>query len=108
MGGPRGSMAAVKFVHLGGARPRGPGALQAGGQRALARLSHPNIARLLDAGVTDLGQPFLVIDFVDGVPLIATSRRAHGSTLEARLRSVPAGGRCRRPCPPRISSCTAI
>jgi serine/threonine-protein kinase len=32
----------------------------------LARLAHPNIARLLDAGVTSAGQPYLVLDLVDG------------------------------------------
>jgi serine/threonine protein kinase len=31
----------------------------------LARLSHPNVARLLDAGVED-GQPYLVLEYVDG------------------------------------------
>ncbi len=34
--------------------------------RALGRLTHPNIARLIDAGVTQAGQPFLVIDYVAG------------------------------------------
>ncbi|HTI05066.1 MAG TPA: serine/threonine-protein kinase [Gemmatimonadales bacterium] len=32
----------------------------------LARLTHPNIARLLDAGVTTSGQPFLVLEYVVG------------------------------------------
>ena len=32
----------------------------------LARLSHPNIARLLDAGVSVSGQPYLVLEHVDG------------------------------------------
>jgi serine/threonine-protein kinase len=32
----------------------------------LARLSHPNIARLLDAGVNAAGQPFLVLEHVEG------------------------------------------
>ena len=32
----------------------------------LARLEHPNIARLLDAGVTAAGQPYLVLELVDG------------------------------------------
>jgi len=36
---------------------------------ALARLSHPNIARLIDAGVSDGGQPYLVLEHVDGKPL---------------------------------------
>ena len=29
----------------------------------------PNIARLLDAGVTEFGQPYIVMEWVDGVPL---------------------------------------
>jgi serine/threonine-protein kinase len=33
---------------------------------ALGRLAHPNIARLVDAGVTPTGQPYLVLDYVEG------------------------------------------
>jgi Tol biopolymer transport system component/serine/threonine protein kinase len=32
----------------------------------LARLTHPNIAHLIDAGVSSDGQPYLVLEFVDG------------------------------------------
>jgi serine/threonine-protein kinase len=32
----------------------------------LARLTHPNIARLIDAGIADGGQPFLVLEYVEG------------------------------------------
>jgi eukaryotic-like serine/threonine-protein kinase len=32
----------------------------------LARLSHPHIARLFDAGVSAAGQPFLVLEYVEG------------------------------------------
>jgi eukaryotic-like serine/threonine-protein kinase len=35
--------------------------------RILARLSHPNIAMMLDAGFTADGQRYLVLEFVDGV-----------------------------------------
>lgn len=35
----------------------------------LARLSHPNIARLLDAGTSDEGARYLVLEYVDGVAL---------------------------------------
>jgi len=35
----------------------------------LAGLEHPNIARLYDADVTALGQPFLVLEYVDGIPI---------------------------------------
>ena len=34
--------------------------------RLLARLAHPNIARLLDAGATADGRQFLVLEYVDG------------------------------------------
>jgi eukaryotic-like serine/threonine-protein kinase len=34
--------------------------------KVLARLAHPHIARLLDAGVTDGGQPYLVLELVEG------------------------------------------
>jgi serine/threonine-protein kinase len=34
--------------------------------RALGRLTHPNIARLIDAGVTQTGQPYLVLDYIEG------------------------------------------
>ena len=35
----------------------------------LARLEHPNIARLLDAGVSSDGLPYLVMEYVDGKPI---------------------------------------
>jgi eukaryotic-like serine/threonine-protein kinase len=35
----------------------------------LGELSHPNIARLDDAGVTDSGQPFLALEYVPGTQL---------------------------------------
>ncbi|MEO8673114.1 MAG: serine/threonine-protein kinase [Tahibacter sp.] len=38
-------------------------------RQLLAGLQHPGIARLLDGGTTESGQPYLVIEFVDGVPL---------------------------------------
>ena len=57
--------AAVKLLNLslldrvGAERFRREGTL-------LARLSHPNIARLMDAGLSDDGQPFLVLEHVEG------------------------------------------
>ena len=35
----------------------------------LASLDHPNITRMLDAGLTERGQPYLVMEYVDGVHL---------------------------------------
>jgi len=39
--------------------------------RILARLTHPHIARLADAGVSAIGQPYLVLEYVDGEPIDA-------------------------------------
>lgn len=39
-------------------------------RQAIALMDHPNIARLLDAGSTDDGQPYFVMELVQGVPLI--------------------------------------
>ena len=38
-------------------------------RQVLATLDHPNIARLIDGGLTDAGIPFLVMEHVDGVPI---------------------------------------
>lgn len=40
-------------------------------RRTLARLDHPNIARIIDGGTTEDGLPYFVMDFVDGVPIDA-------------------------------------
>jgi tetratricopeptide (TPR) repeat protein/predicted Ser/Thr protein kinase len=40
-------------------------------RRILASLNHPGIARLLDAGHTDDGQPYLVMEYIDGVAIDA-------------------------------------
>jgi serine/threonine protein kinase/tetratricopeptide (TPR) repeat protein len=38
-------------------------------RQALALMDHPNIAKVLDAGTTEAGQPYFVMEFVHGVPL---------------------------------------
>ena len=38
-------------------------------QQILATLQHANITHLLDAGISEMGQPYLVMEFVDGVDL---------------------------------------
>lgn len=38
-------------------------------RQILASLNHPNIARLLDGGLTDAGQPYLVLEYVEGQPI---------------------------------------
>jgi len=39
-------------------------------RRILARLEHPHIARLLDGGLTEDGTPYLVMQYVEGDPLL--------------------------------------
>ncbi len=38
-------------------------------RQALAMMDHPNIARVLDAGLTPTGQPFFVMELVNGLPM---------------------------------------
>ena len=38
-------------------------------RQALAMMDHPNIAKVLDAGLTQSGQPFFVMELVNGLPL---------------------------------------
>ncbi len=54
-------------------------------QQHLAALNHPNITRLLDAGWTGTGQPYLVTEYVDGVHLDAYCDE-HRLGVEERLR----------------------
>jgi serine/threonine-protein kinase len=54
-------------------------------RRILAGLVHPNIARLLDGGVTGDGRPYLVMEFVDGLQ-ITTYCDANHLDVPARLR----------------------
>ncbi len=38
-------------------------------RQALALMDHPNIAKVLDAGTTDTGRPYFVMDLVRGIPI---------------------------------------
>src|SRR5262249_6866156 len=40
-------------------------------RQALARMDHPNIARVLDAGATECGRPYFVMELVAGTPITA-------------------------------------
>lgn len=40
-------------------------------RQILASLNHPNIARLIDGGMTDTGLPYLVMEYIKGVPITA-------------------------------------
>ncbi len=70
-------LVALKVLHL----EQGAGPEEASEGEAAARLAHPNIAMLLDAGALEGGTPYLVYELL------------HGETVESRLR--------RGPLPPR-------
>ncbi|MDI9403854.1 MAG: serine/threonine-protein kinase [Limnohabitans sp.] len=52
---------------------------------ALARLEHPHIAHILDAGTTSEGSPYLVMEYVSGVAFDVWCHQ-HRDDLEARVR----------------------
>lgn len=63
-------------------------------RQILASLQHPSVAQVFDGGVTDGGQPYLVMEFVEGRPLTAycdtppcegPSCHAPSCSLEERL-----------------------
>ncbi|MFO1338618.1 MAG: protein kinase [Burkholderiaceae bacterium] len=81
---------AIKFLHAG-LVPRADAERFAREGRILARLAHPHIARLLDAGVlpgtgaaTASQQPYLVLEYVDGEPIDQHCSH-HGLDLAQRL-----------------------
>ncbi len=53
-------------------------------RQALAMMDHPCIARVLDAGATDSGRPYFVMELVKGIP-IAQYCDAHNLTTSERL-----------------------
>jgi serine/threonine-protein kinase len=54
-------------------------------RQTLAALEHPNIARLVDGGATEEGEPFLAMEFVEGEPIDAWCDDRHLG-LAARIR----------------------
>ncbi|MDX1394309.1 MAG: serine/threonine-protein kinase [Gemmatimonadota bacterium] len=61
-------------------------------RQILARLQHPNIARLYDGGVTADGLPFLVMEFVEGRP-ITEYCESSGLSVDRRVRLLQDVGR---------------
>ncbi|MFK8031069.1 MAG: tetratricopeptide repeat protein [Gammaproteobacteria bacterium] len=54
-------------------------------RQILADLSHPNIARLLDGGQTSDGMPYIVMEYIDGKPLVEYCDD-HELSITARLK----------------------
>jgi serine/threonine-protein kinase len=74
---------AIKFLNVSTSGPASKRFELEG--RYLARLTHPAIARLLDAGVLHNGQPYLVLEYVEGTPLDQYCDN-NGLSVERRLR----------------------
>ena len=53
-------------------------------RQILANLQHPNIARLFDGGTAEDGTPYLVMEYIDGIPIDIYCDR-HRLTLQQRL-----------------------
>jgi serine/threonine-protein kinase len=85
-------VAAIKLLHLSAMDTAGLARFKREAW-ALARLTHSGIARLLDAGVSHGGQPFLVLEYIDGEPIDAyadTRHLARGERLQLFLQVVAA------------------
>ena len=61
--------------------------------RLMAQLDHPNVARVFGSGVTDAGQAYIAIEFIEGVALTehADSRNAHAAERISLFLQVAAG-----------------
>ncbi|MGO8836575.1 MAG: serine/threonine protein kinase [Limisphaerales bacterium] len=51
-------------------------------RQALALMDHPNIARVLDAGATEAGRPYFVMELVNGIPITDYCDRGQLSTAD--------------------------
>lgn len=74
-------------------------------RQILARLEHPNIARLIDGGMTEDGLPYFVMEYVEGEPLNAyceTRNLTTGAGAKRRSERRPRAGRQSRRHQPRI------
>jgi serine/threonine-protein kinase len=54
-------------------------------RQILARLQHPNIARLLDGGIDDEGRPYFALEYVEGEPIDRYSA-TRAASVDERLR----------------------
>jgi serine/threonine protein kinase len=74
--------AAVKLLNAALVGQAGEGRFKREGN-ILARLAHPQIAHLIDAGVTPAGQPYLVLEYIDGEEF---DRYCNGRQLDVHAR----------------------
>ena len=58
-------------------------------RQALALMEYPNVARVLDAGTSERGRPYFVMEYVDGVPITQYCDRKALSTRERLQLFIP-------------------
>jgi len=76
---------AIKLMHPGLGVVKGMLLRFSNERQILANLNHPNIARLLDGGLSNDGIPYLVMEYVEGAP-IDEYCRANRLSIEQRLK----------------------
>ncbi len=64
----RDDRAAVKVLHRGAMSAEARSRFRTEAQ-ALALVRHPNVASILDSGVTETGTPYLVLELIEGLPI---------------------------------------
>ena len=77
------TIVAIKFLHASWIGLQGEQRFRSEGQM-LGRLDHPNIARLIDAGLLEAAQPYLVLEYVEGEAIDAYCA-AKNLGVEARV-----------------------
>lgn len=87
----RGERDAGDFAHVVAIKVIKPGLLSGAlvtrfqrERQTLARLTHPNITQLYDGGETEGGSPYIVMEYVDGLPLLQWIERHDSRTAERR------------------------
>lgn len=75
---------AIKFLSIAVGSQTGVQRFRREG-KILGQLTHPHIAELIDAGVTDRGEPYLVLEYVEGETIDAYCDR-RSLSVEARIR----------------------
>lgn len=75
---------AIKFIHLAVLDPSAAERFKREGA-ILGRLAHASIAELIDAGLTEIGEPFLVLEYVEGQTIDDYCDR-NRLTVDARIR----------------------
>ena len=58
-------------------------------RQALALMDHPNIAKVLDAGTTDAGRPYFVMELVKGIPITRFCDERRLTTRERLELAIP-------------------